>query len=227
MKILLIEDEKKLADSIAAYLSKDAYIVETVYDFEQAMMKVGVNEYDCILVDIMLPDGSGLDIVRQLKDLKIDAGILIISAKDSLDDKITGLDLGADDYITKPFHLSELNARIKSVIRRKNFGGSDEIVFEEITIDTRSGEVRIDESLLELTKKEYQLLLFFLSNQNRVVTKEAIAEHLWGDYIIDVDSFDFIYVHIKNLRKKIREAGGRDYIKTVYGLGYKFSNHWD
>jgi DNA-binding response OmpR family regulator len=225
MKILLIEDEKKLADAITAFLLKDGYIVETVYNFEQAIMKAGVNEYDCILIDIMLPDGSGLDLVRELKSARSDTGILIVSAKDSLDDKIAGLDLGADDYITKPFHLAELNARIKSVLRRKKFGGHDRLAFNELAIDTRSGEVRVHETVLELTKKEYELLLFFLSNQNRIVTKEAIAEHLWGDYIIDVDSFDFLYVHIKNLRKKIREAGGRDYIKTVYGLGYKFGDH--
>lgn len=225
MKILLIEDEKKLADSISAFLIRDGYIVETVNDFEQGIIRAAINEYDCLLIDIMLPDGSGLDIVKELKKIKSNAGILIISAKDSLDDKIIGLDLGADDYVTKPFHLAELNARIKSVLRRKKFGGLDQVEYQEITINTRSGEVRVHEKMVDLTKKEYQLLLFFLSNPDRMVTKEAIAEHLWGDYIIDVDSFDFIYVHIKNLRKKMRGAGGRDYIKTVYGLGYKFTDH--
>lgn len=222
MKILVVEDEKRLAESIATYLRKESYVVETAYDFEQAIIKVGVIEYDCILVDIMLPDGTGFDIVRELKHLKLDAGVVIISAKDSLDDKIAGLDLGADDYITKPFHLAELNARIKSVIRRKKFKGSNEIVFEEISVDTLSREVRIHGKLIELTKKEYQLLLFFLSNENRVVSKEAIVEHLWGDFIIDADSFDFVYAHVKNLRKKIRIGDGRDYIKTIYGFGYKF-----
>jgi DNA-binding response OmpR family regulator len=177
-----------------------------------------------VLVDITLPGGSGLDIVRQLKKSKSKAGIIIISAKNSLDDKVIGLELGADDYLTKPFHLSELNARIKSVIRRMNFEGDKEIVFEEITINPDAQTVKVKKAVISLTKKEFDLLVFFVSNKNRVITKESIAEHLWGDDMDMADSYDFIYSHIKNLRKKLIEAGASDYINTIYGAGYKFGN---
>jgi DNA-binding response OmpR family regulator len=162
--------------------------------------------------------------VKQLKNSKSKAGIIIISAKNSLDDKVDGLESGADDYLTKPFHLSELNARIKSVIRRRNFDGDKEIVFEEISINPDAQTVKVKNVAIALTKKEFDLLAFFISNKNRVVTKESIAEHLWGDDIDMSDSYDFIYSHIKNLRKKLIEAGANDYIITLYGAGYKFGN---
>jgi DNA-binding response OmpR family regulator len=175
-----------------------------------------------VLVDITLPGGNGLDIIRQLKKARSKAGIIIISAKNSLDDKIEGLELGADDYLPKPFHLSELNARIKSVVRRRNFEGNSEIRFGEITIDPEAKSVAVNGKAVTVTKKEFGLLLFFISNKNRVITKESIAEHLWGDNMDMADSYDFIYSHIKNLRKKLIEAGSADYIKTIYGAGYKF-----
>jgi DNA-binding response OmpR family regulator len=176
------------------------------------------------LIDITLPGGSGLDIVKELKKSNPKTGIIIISAKNSLDDKIAGLDLGADDYITKPFHLAELNSRINSVLRRRNFEGSNEIVFEKLKLAPEKQEVFANNKPVSLTKKEFDLLLFFISNKNRVVTKESIAEHLWGDEMDMADSFDFIYSHIKNLRKKIMDAGADDYIKSIYGIGYKFSD---
>jgi DNA-binding response OmpR family regulator len=223
MKILVIEDEKPLSESIIKYLKQEGYLCESVMDFNLAYSKVGEYDYDCLIVDINLPGGSGLDIVRKLKKNDSQAGIIIISAKNSLDDKITGLDIGADDYISKPFHLSELNARIKSLIRRKNFAGKKEIKMGEITVTPDLQLVLVNDKQLELTKKEYDLLLFFITNQNRVLTKDAIAEHLWGDNIDSADSFDFIYTHIKNLRKKLIEKDCPDYIKTVYGMGYKFA----
>ena len=179
-------------------------------------------DYDCVLVDISLPDGSGFGVIKELKKRKSEAGIIIISAKNSLDDKIKGLEIGADDYMTKPFHLSELNARIKSIIRRRNFSGQTEIIANEISIIPEEALVKVNSQPIELTKKEYDLLLFLLSNKNRVLTKESIAEHLWGDDMDTSDSFDFIYTHIKNLRRKITEKGGKDYLKTIYGMGYKF-----
>ncbi|MFN0275679.1 MAG: response regulator transcription factor [Chitinophagales bacterium] len=223
MKILLIEDEEHLADSIINFLKKEGFLCEWAKNFKSADEKIDIYEYECALVDITLPDGNGLDTIRALKETKPKTGIIIISAKNSLDDKINGLELGADDYITKPFHLAELNARIKSVIRRKSFEGNKIIHANDIRIYTESQEVFVNEKLISLTKKEYTLLLFFIANKNRVLTKESIAEHLWGDDADNADTFDFIYSHIKNLRKKITDAGGDDAIRSVYGMGYKFN----
>jgi DNA-binding response OmpR family regulator len=223
MKILIIEDEPALNESILFYLKNEGFICETALNYIEASQKINDYDYDVIVVDIMLPDGSGLDIVRELKTNYLNPGIIILSAKDSLDDKLLGLDLGADDYITKPFHLAELNSRIKSVIRRRKFNGNKDIIFNEIQIDPEKAEVTVNAERINLTKKEYDLLLFFISNKNRVLTKETIAEHLWGDNIDMIDSLDFIFTHIKNLRKKIIKNKGKDYIKTIYGMGYKFS----
>lgn len=222
MKLLLVEDEKDLSHSICAYLEQGGYRCESAATYESAREKVSLYQYDCILVDINLPGGSGLEIVKLLKDMKSPAGIIIISARNSVDDKITGLDLGADDYIAKPFNLAELNSRIRSVLRRRNFEGSHEALFNEISINTPEQLVKVNASPVVLTKKEYDLLLFFVSNKNRVVTKETIATHLWGDDMDLADSYDFIYTHIKNLRKKLVEKGSRDYIRTIYGAGYRF-----
>ena len=223
MKILLIEDEKDLLDSMKLYLESEGYRCETAMDYEKASEKINMYAYDCVVVDITLPKGNGLQIVKELKVKNSEAGIIIVSAKNSLDDKLKGLELGSDDYLTKPFHLSELNARIKAIVRRKNFDGKDEIVVNEIRISIPSREVFIDGKPLSLTSKEYALLLFFIASKNKVITKNAIAEHLWGDDMDQSDSFDFIYTHIKNLRKKMLDKGGEDYIKTIYGIGYNFS----
>jgi DNA-binding response OmpR family regulator len=223
MKILIIEDEKELARAIAGYLQKENHIPQVVHTYDEAIEKINLYKYDCILVDIGLPDGTGLEIISELKKNKSNTGIIIISARNSLGDKIAGLDTGADDYLTKPFHLGELNARIKSVIRRRSFGGENEILFNEIRILPEKMEIFVNKKPIILTRKEFDLLIYFLSNKDRVLTKEAIAEHLWGDEMDLADSFDFIYTHIKNLRKKILEKGARDYIRTIYGIGYKFS----
>lgn len=223
MKILLVEDEKGLSDSISTYLKQEGYLCEVVTDFKSADEKIELYQYDCILVDINLPDGNGLNLVKALKRLKAKAGIIIISARNSVDDKIEGLDLGADDYLSKPFSLAELNSRIKSVLRRRKFDGNDEIVFNEITIKPNESTVLVNGATVTLTKKEYDLILFLISNKNRILTKETIAEHLWGDDMDMADSYDFIYTHIKNLRKKLVEKGCQDYMKTVYGMGYKFT----
>ncbi len=223
MKILLVEDEKGLSDSISTFLKQEGYLCEVVTDFKSADEKIELYQYDCILIDINLPDGNGLNLVKTLKRLKAKAGIVIISARNSVDDKIEGLDLGADDYLSKPFSLAELNSRIKSVLRRRKFDGNDEIVFNEITIKPNESTVLVNGTSVTLTKKEYDLMLFLISNKNRVLTKETIAEHLWGDDMDMADSYDFIYTHIKNLRKKLVEKGCQDYMKTVYGMGYKFT----
>lgn len=222
MKVLIIEDEPSLAKDIYQYLEKEGYICEISATYNQAHQKIHVYNYECILVDITLPGGNGLALINELKHNHSEAGIIIISAKDSLDDRIKGLELGSDDYLTKPFHLSELNARIKALMRRKQFKGDREFQIGNLRVQPLEKRVFVNDKELNLTGKEYDILNYFLANNHRVLTKEAIAEHAWGDHYDIVDSFDFIYVHINNLRKKIKEAGGKDLIKTVYGMGYKF-----
>lgn len=222
MKILIIEDEKALSESIFAYLSAQDYLCDIAANYNAALHKIDYTDYDCILLDITLPDGNGLKILEHLKEDKKPDGVLIISAKNSLDDKIKGLNLGADDYLAKPFHLSELNARIAAIIRRKNFNGESVIEFNNLRIDTQSKLITVENKPVELTKKEYELLLYFISNKKRIISKEAIAEHLWQNDLCG--NFDFIYTHIKNLRKKLLEAGDADYIRSVYGMGYKFTD---
>ncbi|TAL75406.1 MAG: response regulator transcription factor [Bacteroidetes bacterium] len=222
MKLLIVEDDRSLSRSINDYLKMEGHICEIAQTFQQALEKAGDNKYDCIILDIGLPDGNGLDIIREMRAHKSSGGILIISAKSSLDDKLIGLKIGADDYLTKPFHFAELSARISSIYRRNNFLGMTEINFNEIRINTGDNLVYVNDKLLNLTKKEYDLLLFFMANRNRIITKESIVEHLWGDDVILTDSFDFVYTHVKNLRKKITAAGSKNYIKCIYGFGYKF-----
>ena len=222
MKVLIVEDEKELRRSIVSYLSQEGYLCESAGTYKEAIEKIGIYEYDCLVIDINLPGGSGLDLIKEIKRLKLPGGIIIASANNSLDDRIQGLEIGSDDYLTKPFHLPELNARIKSIIRRRNFNGDTEIIFNEIKIKPESSLVFVSDKEVTLTAKEYDLLLFFISNKGRVITKGSIAEHLWGDRADQMDSYDFIYTHIKNMRKKLLEAGCKDYLTTVYGIGYKF-----
>jgi len=224
MKLLLVEDEIALGESIISFLSKEDFVCEWVKTFRAGDEKVALYEYDCAIVDITLPDGSGLSIVKGLKKSFPKTGIIIISAKHSIDDKISGLDLGADDYIAKPFHLAELNARIKSVLRRRQFEGNKEVLIGNLTIIPERRQVLANGKPVALTKKEFALLLFFVANKNRVLTKESIAEHLWGDAADMADSIDFIYSHIKNLRAKLAEQGGEDHIESLYGVGYRFSS---
>ncbi|MDI1324387.1 MAG: response regulator transcription factor [Algoriphagus sp.] len=222
MKILVIEDEKELASDIIQYLSGENYRCETASDFVTAKEKVSLYQYDCILLDLMLPGGDGFAILEHLRSQNKQDGVIIISAKNTLEDKIKGLNIGADDYLAKPFHHSELAARIHSVIRRKQFNPSNLIVQNEIKIDLLSKTVQIEGDHILLTKKEYDLLLFFIGNKNRVLSKSALAEHLSGDLADMFDSHDFIYAHVKNLKKKLNEHGYGGYLKTIYGTGYKW-----
>jgi len=223
MKVLVIEDEKELSKSICIYLSGEQFNTETAFDFNTAMEKISLYDYTCIILDITLPGGNGLSILKELQASNKADGVIIISAKNSLDDKIAGLKAGADDYLTKPFYLPELAARVAAVIRRKSFGGKNIISFDALQINFDEKVAAVNNSIIDLTKKEFDLLLYFIENKNRVISKSAIAEHLWGDNMDLADNYDFIYTHIKNLRKKILQAGGNDYIKSVYGMGYKFS----
>jgi len=225
MKVLIVEDNRQLAENIHGYLSKESYICEHAYTFEEALDKLSFFTYDSIVLDIMLPDGDGISLLKHIKQNKIYSGVLIISAKNALDDKITGLEYGADDYLTKPFHLSELHARLKAIHRRKNLQHDELVSFKDINVNTNTFEARVNDIRLELTKNEFDLLLYFLTNKNRILSRQSIAEHLWGDYVDNLDNFDFVYQHVKNLRKKITEANGTDYIGTVYGVGYKFNTN--
>lgn len=224
MKLLLIEDEKELALSIQKYLTDKDFVCEWVYNKKDAIEKISIYDYDCILLDLMLPDGNGFEILKELKHQNKAEGIIIISAKETLETRIKGFEIGADDYLTKPFHLSELLVRIQALIRRKNFNGNNIVVFNEISIDILSKTVKVNNKPIDITKKEIDLLLYLIGNENRVLSKSAIAEHLSGDMADMLDNHDFVYAHIKNLKKKLNDAGCGDYIKSVYGLGYKWKN---
>jgi DNA-binding response OmpR family regulator len=222
MQILIIEDERPLRDSVTEYLVKNNYNCTAVGTFKKGLEKSMDFFYDCILVDIGLPDGNGIDLIKTIKKNNPQTGIIIISAKDSLDDKIDGLKVGADDYLTKPFHLSELSARIDSVIRRRTFGGKNDLEFNDLKIKISEKQVFVKEKQLQLTKKEYDILVYLAGNPTHLITKEALADAIWGDKADMASSFDFVYSQIKNLKKKLNEAGAAEFIKVVYGMGYKF-----
>lgn len=223
MKLLIVEDEASLNKSMVDYLSKQQYLCEAVTNYQDALGKIECYEYDCIVLDIMLPDGNGLELLQHLKANHKLEGVIIISARNELDDKIMGLQSGADDYLTKPFHLSELSVRIAAIIRRKNLQGNNILTFKDIQIDVLAKSISVNQKDIIVTRKEYELLLYFMINKNRVLSKNAIAEHLWGDDMDMAGNHDFIYTHIKNLRKKLMVAGAGDYLQSVYGMGYKFS----
>ena len=223
MKILIIEDEPSLRELIQRSLEKERYVVEAAADFQSGLRKIEDYDYDCVLLDIMLPDGNGLNLLEQLKKMRKRENVIIISAKDSLDDKVLGLELGADDYLPKPFHLAELNARIKSVIRRQRRDGEMDIRLANIRIVPDTFQVFVDDKEIELNRKEYDILLYFANRPGRLVNKNTLAESVWGDHIDQVDNFDFIYAQIKNLRKKLKDAGALGELKAVYGFGYKMT----
>jgi DNA-binding response OmpR family regulator len=221
MKILLVEDEKELLEAISVSLIKEHFIIETAVDYPTALEKILVYNYDCILLDIMLPGGSGLQLLEQLKQSRKSENVIIISAKDSLDDKLTGLELGADDYLTKPFHMAELNARVKAVLRRKKLDGKNTIETTNLVLDLNERQLFVRGEVVVLNRKEFDVLNFFLLNVNRLITKSSLAEHVWGDNIDQADNFDFIYYQIKNLRKKLQAANAAIEIESVYSVGYK------
>ena len=222
MKILIVEDEHKLSDSIVTYLKSEKYLCEQAFDYNEALEKVRGYDYDCVLLDLMLPGGSGLDILRDIKRRNNPAGVIIVSAKDSLDDKVKGLEIGADDYLPKPFHLAELGMRVYAIIRRKEFGASNTLENNGIKINLLEKSVEANGRPVTLTKSEYDLLLFFIGNRNRVLSKGAIAEHLSVDFADMMDNFDFVYTHIKNLKAKLAQTGIPNCIQNVYGMGYKW-----
>lgn len=222
MKLLIVEDNIQLANDMQQFLTDNGFVVEIAVTFKEASEKIFIYQYDLVIVDLGLPDGDGLDLIREIKEKNTDTSILILTAKNAVEDKVKGLNLGADDYMTKPFHKAELNARVRSVLRRNKFNRSNILKINGLKIDFLASQAYVNDTPLDLTKKEYDLLLYFVQNPKRILTKESIAEHLWGDHIDQADSYDFIYNHIKNLRKKIVNAGGKNYIKAMYGMGYKF-----
>lgn len=224
MKILIVEDDASLREIIQRSLEKERYVVESAADFLSALDKIEVYDYDCILLDIMLPGGSGLEVLQRIKELRKKENIIIISAKDSLEDKVAGLELGADDYLAKPFHLAELTARIRSVLRRKHRDGEAVIELGNVRLFPEIFQVWIDNVQIELSRKEFDILHYFMNRPRRMVNKQLLAESVWGDHIDQVDNFDFIYAQIKNLRKKLKEAGASVELKAVYGLGYKLTD---
>lgn len=221
MKILVIEDERNLLNSIKESLEKENFLVETALDYDTAMEKVFVYDYDCILLDIMLQERSGLDILKALKKADKNENVIIISARNSLDDKLIGLELGADDYLTKPFHLAELNARIKAVLRRKDLAGNPSLKVANTELNIAERQLIVNSKIVALNRKEFDMLYYFLINKNRLVTRTAIAEHVWGDHTDYADNLDFVYSQIKNLRKKLLEARAEIEIQSIYGIGYK------
>lgn len=221
MKILIIEDDLSLQDILRRTLEQERYVVEVAPDYRTGLIKLSDYTYDCILLDINLPDGNGLDLLRELKEMKKSGSLIIISARDSIEDKVNGLDLGADDYLAKPFHLAELHSRIKSVMRRNNQGGEQYVSFGNVKVNPQTFEVWASDAKLDLSRKEFDLLLYFLQRPNRLVSKSMLAEAIWGDHFDDVDNYDFVYAQIKNLRKRLTAWNASIELSSVYGMGYK------
>lgn len=222
MKLLIVEDECAIVDSLCNYLEDEQFRCDKAATFREAHEKIFSTDYDCIVLDLGLPGGSGLELLRDIRTKNKTDGVLVLTANSSLDDKLTGLSLGADDYLTKPFHMAELAARVIAIVRRKTFDGKTTITCKNLLIDLRKKTASVNDRPVDLTRKEYDLLLYFISNKNKVVTKNAIAEHLWGNNSDLAAGYDFIYTHIKNMRKKLIWAGCEDYVRSVYGMGYKF-----
>lgn len=221
MKLLIVEDEPSLREIMVRTLRGERYVVEEAADYASALAKLEDYDYDCILLDIMLPGGSGLRLLERLKELRKSAGVIIISARDSLDDKVEGLELGADDYLAKPFHLAELSARIRSVIRRHQRDGQESLDAGNVRLFPDRQRVEVAGREVELVRKEYDILHYFMSRPGRMVNKAKLAEAVWGDHIDQSDNFDFVYAQMKNLRRKLADAGADIELKSIYGFGYK------
>lgn len=223
MKILIVEDEAGMRETLVEFFVQEKFVVEVAHNFKTGLEKLSVYNYDCILLDIMLPDGSGLDLLKEIKKLNKRDSVIIISARDAIDDKVMGLEIGADDYLAKPFHLAELNARIKSLIRRNQSSGDMHIAIENVKLEPEARTVFVGDELLQLNRKEFDLLYYFMTNPNRLLNKTTLTEAVWGDNIDQSDDLDFLYSQVKNLRRKLKSADAGFEIKAVYGFGYKLT----
>ena len=221
MKILIVEDEIDLIQVVKTFLEQEKFIVETARDFESGLAKLANYTYDCVILDIMLPGGSGMELLKEIRALGKGESVIIVSAKDSLEDKIQGLELGADDYLSKPFHLLELLARIKTIIRRSNQEGESVVQFKNVSLYPEDRRVTVGTKDLQLNRKEYDLLYHFMIRPAKLVEKSSLAEAIWGDDADQSENFDFIYSQIKNLRKKLKETNAEIDFQAVYGVGYK------
>lgn len=221
MKILIIEDEIGMRETLERFFVDQKFVVETAADYAAGLSKLSVYDYDCVLLDITLPGGSGLDLLSEMKRLNKRDSVIIISARDAIDDKVLGLNLGADDYLPKPFHLAELNARVKSLIRRNQVAGDMSISIENVKLLPDVRTVSINNNELQLNRKEFDLLYYFMVNPDRLLNKTTLTEAVWGDNIDQSDDLDFLYSQVKNLRRKLKTAGATIEIKAVYGFGYK------
>lgn len=204
-----------------SFLEKEQYMIETAIDYASGLAKLANYHYDCILLDVMLPGGTGMQLLSALRRLGKDDSVIIISAKDAVEDKVQGLELGADDYLAKPFHLAELLARIKTVIRRKNQQIAQAICFKNVRLFPEDRKLLVGEQEVALNRKEYDLLYYFLIRPEKLIPKTTLAEAVWGDDADQADSLDFIYSQIKNLRKKLKENSAAIDFQAVYGVGYK------
>ena len=222
-KIMIVDDDRNICELLRLYIEKEGFETAIANDGKAAVQMFDSVNPDLMLLDIMLPDGNGLQLLNTLKELRKQENVIIISAKDSLEDKVIGLDLGADDYLPKPFHLAELNARIKSVARRNHPGSPDFIEYGNIRVNPGLFRVYVNDTELELNRKEYDILYYFINRPDRLINKNLLAEAVWGDHIDQADNFDFIYAQIKNLRKKLNLAEASAEIKAVYGFGYKMT----
>jgi DNA-binding response OmpR family regulator len=223
MQILIVEDETSLMESMVSYLEMEGFKCEQASSYHAGLCTLDKQDYICMLIDLNLPDGDGMELVKLARKNKASAGIIIISARNTIEQRVEGLKAGADDYLVKPFHLSELVARVHSVVRRTRLKGGEMLSFDRIRIEPEERICFVDKQQVDLTQKEMDLLLYFMSNRNRVVTKEGIADYLWGEYGGNYGSYDFVYTHLKNLRRKLMDAGCPDYVQNIYGIGYKFS----
>ena len=223
MQILIVEDEESLMESMVSYLELEGFRCERAPDYHTAVCVLDKHDYLCMLIDLNLPGGDGLDLVKLARENQSESGIIIISARNAIEERVEGLDAGADDYLVKPFHLSELVARVHSVARRTRMKGGEMLSFGAITVSPEEHTCYVNNKKVDLTRKELDMLMFLMSNRNRVVTKESIADYLWGEYGGGYGSYDFVYTHLKNLRRKLQDAGCPDYVQNIYGIGYKFS----
>lgn len=223
MKILIVEDEPSLSEIMSRALKQEGYVVETAATYAEADMKVAGYSYDCILLDIMLPDNNGLRLLEHIRAMGKRENVIIVSARNSLEDKVYGLENGADDYLPKPFHTAELIARVKSVLRRGRTAGELMINLGNVALNPDSRTVTVAGQLLKLVKKEFDILLYFMQRPRHMVDKAVLAEAVWGDYADDADNFQFVYAQIKNLRRKLTDAAATVEITAVYGFGYKLT----